>query len=114
MIIELTVQNILAAVAVVWAFYKAVCWVLDRYQIGDKRKKLNLFMESNVVLMREVIRYAHKMTLEAGYIDEDELEHIENTYRIYHALGGNGTGDRWMQEIRQLPRKRESWPTSNQ
>lgn len=55
--------------------------------------------------MREIIRMNHHqhVTLD-GFIDEDELEHIEKVYESYHALGGNGTADRWIRELRELPR----------
>ena len=61
--------------------------------------------EANKALMRDLIRRTHSEAKAANYIDEDELEHIENVYSIYHDLGGNGTGDRWMEELRKLPRK---------
>ena len=105
MVFELTGGTIVISAAAIWALYQAVCWILDRYHIGEKRKEYFLMKESNKVLMREVIRNAHKEATAAGYIDEDELGHIEEVYSIYHASKGNGTGDRWIHEIRQLPRK---------
>lgn len=40
-----------------------------------------------------------------GYIDSDELEHIERVYELYHELGGNGSGTRMMEDLRKLPRQ---------
>ena len=105
MTVILTPQTIVVSIATLFALYKGVCWVLDRYQIGEKRKEYALMREANQALMREVIRTAHKESIAAGAIDEDELEHIENVYAIYSALGGNGTGARWMDELRNLPRR---------
>lgn len=45
-------------------------------------------------MMRELIRQAHSQWNQSGFIDEDELEHIEKVYETYHALGGNGTATR--------------------
>ena len=105
MVFELTGGTIVLSAASLWALYQCICWIMDRYQIGEKRKEYFLMKESNKMLMREVIRNAHKEAIEAGFIDEDELGHIEEVYAIYHKLKGNGTGDRWINEIRQLPRK---------
>ena len=45
-------------------------------------------------LMRETIRQAHQSYTTAGYIEEDELSHIEKVWNVYHSLGENGTADR--------------------
>lgn len=105
MVFELTGQTIVLSTATLWALYQCICWVMDRYQIGEKRKEYFLIKESTKATMREVIRNTHKDAIKAGSIDEDELQHIEEVYAIYHSLKGNGTGDRWMKEIRELPRR---------
>ena len=105
MVFELTGGTIVISAATLWAIYQAICWVMDRYHIGEKRKEYYLMKESNKALMRDVIRNAHREAIMDGSIDEDELEHLEEVYSIYHALNGNGTGDRWMNELRSLPRK---------
>lgn len=105
MTFEVTGTSVIFLTATIWALYKGICWVMDRYRIGEKRKEYYLLKESNKLTMREFIRNAHKQGIAAGYIDEDELEHIEEVYSTYHALKGNGTGDRWMKEIRELKRK---------
>ena len=102
MVIEFTSQSIVVSVATLWALYQAVCWVMDRYKIGKKRKDYHLLQKSNKLIMRQIIRNAHEEALAAGYIDEDELEHLEEVYALYKRLNGNGTGDRWMKEIRKL------------
>lgn len=105
MVFELTGQTIVISGAALWALYQAVCWLMDRYHIGEKRKEYYLMKESNKLMMREVLRNAHKEAIEEHTIDEDELMHVEEVYHIYHELKGNGTGDRWIQELRQLERK---------
>lgn len=87
------------------AIYKVVMMLLDKFKVGEKRKEYHLMKEANLCLMREVIRDNHREWTEKGYIDDDELEHIESVYKVYEGLGGNGTGARWMKELRKLPRK---------
>ena len=94
----------LGAVMAAFTLYQSVCWLLDRFQIGEKRKQHALLMSAQMNMMRELLRSAHKEAQQQGSIDEDELEHIEKVWQTYHSLGGNGTGDRWIQEIRALPR----------
>ena len=102
MTIELpTVAAILAALSL----YQGLCWLLDRYKVGEKRQQHMLVVQAQMNMMRELIRATHRDSTLEGWIDEDELEHIESVYSTYHALGGNGTGDRWMDEIRRLPRQ---------
>lgn len=105
MVIELSLANVIAAISITYGVYQSICWLLDRYHIGEKRKEYQLIKESNKVLMREVIRSAHIEYMAQDWIDEDELEHLEKVYALYHNLKGNGTGDRWMKELRELPRK---------
>lgn len=45
--------------------------------------------------------------MDRGYIDSDELEHCERVYELYHALGGNGSGTRMMDDLRKLPRNKD-------
>lgn len=94
-----------AALAAMFALYQSICWLLDRYKIGAKRKEHSLLMSAQMNMMRELLRTTHKDAMQDGYIDEDELEHVEKVYHVYHELGGNGTGDRWMEELRRLPRR---------
>lgn len=105
MVYELSGQTIVFSAASLWALYQAICWILDRYHIGEKRKEYYLMKEANKAIMRDLIRRTHNEAVDANEIDEDELEHVENVHSIYHDLGGNGTGDRWMEELRKLPRK---------
>ena len=104
MVIQLTGQAVVVSAATLWALYKAICWVMDRYEIGKKRKEYHLLQKSNKLILRQIIRDTHREALAAGYIDEDELEHLEEVYALYKKFKCNGTGDRWMEEIRELKR----------
>lgn len=58
-------------------------------------------------MMKEIIRLEHRDYMDRGYIDSDELEHCEKVYELYHALGGNGSGTRMMDDLRKLPRNKD-------
>lgn len=105
MVLELTGQTIVISVATLYALYQALCWILDRYNIGQKRKEYRLMQQASKNMMRQIIRYSHKQYKAAGVVDEDQLEHIEQVYQVYHQLGGNGTADRWIKQLRDLKRK---------
>lgn len=71
------VREILSVAAAILALYQSVCWLLDRYQIGSRRKQRALLMSAQMNMMRELLRSMHREAKAAGSIDEDELEHIE-------------------------------------
>ena len=107
MTLEISFATILGAAAIIWGAYQGVCWILDRYNVGKRRKESKLLRDANRNMMRELIRASHHEFLGKGYIREDELEHIEKINETYHQLGGNGTAARWMTELRNLPREKE-------
>lgn len=95
------------AVSTVFTVYKGICWILDRYEVGKKRKLSKALATASRNNMREILRINHHQYAEIdGFITEDSLEHIEQVYDTYHCLGGNGTATRWMNEMRQLPREK--------
>ena len=104
MVFEVSGQTIFISVSVLYALYQAICWIMDRYNIGGKRKQYKLMQQANKNMMRQLLRNAHKQFVAQGCIDEDELEHIEQVYQTYHQLGGNGTANRWISQLRDLKR----------
>ncbi len=53
-------------------------------------------------LLRDRIVFSHYKYIERGYISLHGLEAIENMYKEYHNLGGNGAVTRLMKDIRNL------------
>ncbi len=104
MTIELTGQTLVISLSSVIAIYKFLCYLSDRYELTKRAKEYQLLKVANKNLMREVIRTTHRDAMAARKIDEDELEHVEQVYDTYSKLGGNGTAQRWIDEIRQLKR----------
>ena len=45
-----------------------------------------------------------ELTIQRGWITKDEFENLNDyLYRPYEELGGNGTAEKIMQEVRKLP-----------
>ena len=38
MVFEVSGQTVFISVSVLYALYQAICWIMDRYNIGAKRK----------------------------------------------------------------------------
>lgn len=54
-------------------------------------------------LLRDRIIQAYNHYTEKGYCPIYALENVEELYRQYHALGGNGTMTKLYNQIRELP-----------
>ena len=54
-------------------------------------------------LLRDGIITRYDKYMARGYILVRELENVEAMYNAYHALGGNGTLTRLMEELKELP-----------
>lgn len=54
-------------------------------------------------LLRDGIITRYDKYMQRGYIYVRELENVQSMYNAYHALGGNGTLTRLMEELRELP-----------
>ena len=54
-------------------------------------------------LLRDGIITRYDKYVGRGYILVRELENVETMYSAYHALGGNGTLTRLMEELKELP-----------
>lgn len=57
-------------------------------------------------LLRNELVAAHREWVEEkGYITLEALEYIEDTYKCYHAMKGNGSGTKLWEDIKALPVK---------
>jgi len=56
-------------------------------------------------LLRNEIKRAYNESLTRGFCSMDDLDNIENMYKQYHGLGGNGPVTRLMEKLGQLPIK---------
>lgn len=60
------------------------------------------------ILLRKEMREAYKSATNKGFVTLDDIEEMEEIYRIYHdELGGNGTGTRLYESFKTLPINKE-------
>lgn len=56
-------------------------------------------------MAKNTIVHVSQKQVEQGYVTVDELDNMKGIYEPYKALGGNGTGETWYEEMNKLPRK---------
>jgi hypothetical protein len=69
--------------------------LMERLDRGDKADRV-LLRNELVSMHREFAEERQSITLEA-------LEYAQNTYEVYHSLGGNGSGTKLWEDIKALP-----------
>lgn len=55
------------------------------------------------VLMRYMLQRYHAAYMMRGFITSHEKQEFLEAYQVYHAKGGNGTGESWKREVDSLP-----------
>lgn len=58
-----------------------------------------------MLLLRGELREFHKRCMAEGKISDDDLGSFEEMYSVYHALGGNGVGTVWKNDLEKLERR---------
>ena len=95
----------LVAIAVKWAV-PALCAALAAFAAGQVK---HLRQEDKAVrlgvqaLLRDRIYQAHSHYMERGFYPIYARENVEEMYKQYHALGGNGTVTNLVREMDGLP-----------
>ena len=87
----LCVPILTATWAAVWRMYR-------RYQSTQDGMKC--------LLRAEIIR-DHSHYMDKGYIPIYAMENVLESYTAYHALGGNGTITKMVEELKKLPTRKE-------
>ena len=60
------------------------------------------------ILLRKEIREGYNSAICKGYVTLDDIQEMEELYRIYHdELNGNGTGTRLYESFKQIPINKE-------
>ena len=62
-------------------------------------------------LLRDRLLQGYKHYIEKGYADMDDRSNMENVWRQYHALGGNGDMNDLRRTFRHLPMAKDGAPT---
>lgn len=75
----------------------------------DNRKTLESLTEGMKYIIYDRIRHIGQAHINAGKIDFDERRILNNMHHCYHfGLGGNGDLDKLVQEVNNLPLKKEN------
>ncbi len=61
-------------------------------------------------LLRDRLLQGYKHYIEKGYADMDDRANMENVWRQYHALGGNGDMNDLRRTFRHLPMTKDGAP----
>lgn len=69
----------------------------------SKVKRLSLFEQGLQALLKDRILQAYNLNIERAYCPIYSLECVCDMYEQYHALGGNGTITKLVNELKQLP-----------
>lgn len=68
----------------------------------------NSTAEAVKILLRKEMRESYKSATCKGFVTLDDIEEMEEIYRLYHdELGGNGTGTRLYESFKNLPINKE-------
>ena len=89
--IILTIVTALLASSGLWAF------------LGKKLERNNSEREVLVGIGHIELVFFGMQYIERGWITRDEYETMQDLYKPYVKLGGNGSGTRIMQELEKLP-----------
>lgn len=73
---------------------------IDLSTLADKLDALN---NAVIELAYLRIRERHENAMRHGWLHPNEKHVLERLYAAYHSIGGNGTGTRMIEEIRNMP-----------
>ena len=89
---------------VAWLFTLLGALVGHLYsKITDMRKRTTAIEDGIRALLRNDIIKSYNKCQEKGYCPIYEMENIEEMYKQYHELGGNGTITELVERIREFP-----------
>lgn len=94
-VISVYASILTAVLAAVWHKQKTI---LSRYQAVNDGMKCLLRLE----IIRDCSRFLAK-----GFVPVYAMENILESYEAYHALGGNGTITKMVDELKKLPTRKE-------
>lgn len=75
-------------------------WFMQNHEKNKKNGD-----KAMMILMRRELRELHDKHMKEGHISPHQLGEFEEIYDVYHALGGNGTGTVWKEDVEKLERK---------
>lgn len=90
--------------------------VISVISIGFKKISKKLKEQDNVklgiqALLRDRIIQNYNKYMDIGYCPIYALDNIDAMYQQYHALGGNGTVTKLVEELKEMPTREEQHET---
>lgn len=89
-------------------------WSFIQYRLQQRDLKKMQENSADTVERRALLAILHDRIyssapdiIERGYVTVDELDNLKYLYRPYKALGGNGTGEKLVSDVKNLPIKKE-------
>lgn len=78
-----------------------IFWFVKRLQ--QALDYLNAIGDGVKMTLRDRVYQAYKFHIKNGYCEFADLTHVDDLYKHYQALGGNGTVTKLMEDIHDLP-----------
>lgn len=75
----------------------------EQIDLSTLARKLDALNTAVIELAYLRIRERHENAMRHGWLHPNEKHVLERLYAAYHSIGGNGTGTRMIEEIRNLP-----------
>lgn len=75
----------------------------EQIDLSTLAHKLDALNNAVIELAYLRIRERHENAMRHGWLHPNEKHVLERLYAAYHSIGGNGTGTRMIEEIRNLP-----------
>lgn len=75
----------------------------EQIDLSTLAHKLDALNDAVIELAYLRIRERHENAMRHGWLHPNEKHVLERLYAAYHSIGGNGTGTRMIEEIRNLP-----------
>ena len=74
-------------------------------------RQIRVMKQAMKASLRDRLVQGYKYGIRQGYADMDERKNMENIYRQYHILGGNGDMRDLRRTFRHLPMEQDGVPT---
>ena len=113
----MTVYQWLCLLGVQGIITLVLSWVISKKlntadaKAEQAKRETAAIAEGVKALLRDRLLQGYKHYIEKGYADMDDRSNMENVWRQYHALGGNGDMNDLRRTFRHLPMAEGSAPT---
>lgn len=78
-------------------------WALIQSIVTERKREESVEHEALLALLHNSLYKQCEQSIEKEFVTFDEVDNLEYLYRPYKKLGGNGTCERLMDEVRKLP-----------